>query len=153
MSSYNLVVLLGHTCRDVDLRFTPRGTAVGNFSMAVNRKWKNESGDLMEEVAFIDCTVWGKTAETMAQHVLKGHAVHLQGRLATESWEDKTTGQKRSKLKVIVESFQFLNQRGGDSADEPSSARQPRQTTTARPAPAQDDANRLPQDDDDGVPF
>lgn len=152
-SHFNQVILLANTCRDVELSYTPKGTAVGNFSVAVNRKWKNESGDLMEEVTFLDCVAFGRTAETLAQYVKKGHAVHLVGRLKQDVWDDKTTGQKRSKIKVIVESFTFLNQRDGAQTTDTGNPPQARQQRPAarRAAPAQDDANQLPQDDN--VPF
>lgn len=108
MANYNKVVLIGTLTRDPEMRYTPKGSAVGNLCLAINRKYKTEAGELIEEASFIDCTAWGKSAETLAQYCRKGSQLMVDGRLAQESWEDKSTGQKRTKLKVVVEGFQFI---------------------------------------------
>lgn len=113
MSNFNLVVLMGNLTRDVELRFTPKGTAVGKFGLAVNRKWSTESGEKKEEVCFVDCDVFGRTAENLAQYCKKGASIHIQGRLSFQQWDDKQTGQKRSKLVVVAESVQFLSKSEG----------------------------------------
>jgi single-strand DNA-binding protein len=108
MPSFNKVIIAGNLTRDPELRYTPKGTAIAGISVAVNRKWKAESGELKEEVTFVDCTAFGRTAEVIAQYLKKGSPLLVEGRLRTESWEDKNTGQKRSKMSVVLETFQFL---------------------------------------------
>ena len=105
---FNKVVIAGYLTRDLDLRFTPKGTAVAQSAVAINRKWRDDSGQEKDEVCFADFTAWGKTAETMAQYLRKGAPVLIEGRLKQDTWEDKQTGQKRSKLAIVVETFQFL---------------------------------------------
>lgn len=115
--SFNKVMLMGNLTRDVEIRHTSGNTAVGNFGLAVNRKFKTQSGDQREEVTFVDCEAWGRTAEVMSQYLGKGRAVFIEGRLKLDQWEDKNGGGKRSKLSVVVENFQFVdsNQGGGNS--------------------------------------
>jgi len=109
MANLNKVMLIGNLTRDVELRVLPKGTSIGQFGLAVNRKWKDESGQKKEEVTFIDCEAWGKTAEIIAKYTTKGRPLFVEGRLKLDSWDDKTSGQKRTKIKVVVENFQFLN--------------------------------------------
>jgi len=114
MASFNKVMLMGNLTRDIEIRHTPSNTAVGNFGLAVNRKYKTQSGEQREEVAFIDCEAWGRTAEVMAQYLAKGRPVFVEGRLKFDSWEDKNGGGKRSKLSVVVDNFQFIDSGGGN---------------------------------------
>lgn len=109
MANLNKVMLIGNLTRDVELRVLPKGTSIGQFGLAVNREWKDESGQKKEEVTFIDCEAWGKTAEIIAKYTTKGRPLFVEGRLKLDSWDDKTSGQKRTKIKVVVENFQFLN--------------------------------------------
>lgn len=109
MRGFCKVIIVGNMTRDCELRYLPSGAAVGQFGMAINRTWKDNDGNAKEEVTFIDVTVFGKSAETITQYCKKGSAVLIEGRLKTESWEDKQTQQKRSKLSVVAESFQFLD--------------------------------------------
>jgi len=116
MASFNKVMLMGNLTRDVEIRHTSGNTAVGNFGLAVNRKFKTQSGDQREEVTFVDCEAWGRTAEVMAQYLSKGRPVFIEGRLKLDQWEDKNGGGKRSKLSVVVENFQFIDSgQGGGS--------------------------------------
>lgn len=118
MSNFNLVVLMGRLVRDPEMRYTPKGTAICKIGLAVNRTWKSESGEKMEEPMFCDCDAFGKTAEVIAQYLKKGSSIHLSGRLKMDSWTDKTTNQQRTKLGVVIESFQFMDsgkQDGGES--------------------------------------
>jgi single-strand DNA-binding protein len=119
MSSFNKSILLGNLTRDPSLKYTPKGTAVCQISLAVNRKWKSETGEMKEEVSFIDCEAFGKTAETIGQYCKKGRPLLVEGRLRQDTWQDKASGQNRSKLKVIIESFQFIGgfKESGDAAD------------------------------------
>ncbi len=117
MASFNKVMLMGNLTRDVEIRHTPSNTAVGNFGLAVNRKYKTQSGEQREEVTFVDCEAWGRTAEVMAQYLGRGRPVFIEGRLKLDQWEDKNGGGKRSKLSVVVENFQFINSgQGGGNA-------------------------------------
>lgn len=117
MASFNKVMLMGNLTRDVEIRHTSGNTAVGNFGLAVNRKFKTQSGDQREEVTFVDCEAWGRTAEVMAQYLSKGRPVFIEGRLKLDQWEDRNGGGKRSKISVVVENFQFIDsgQGGGSS--------------------------------------
>lgn len=148
MPSFNQVNLIGNLCRDVELKYTPKGTAIGNFSLAVNRKWKTDDGETKEEVSFIDCVAFAKSAETLAQYVKKGSPIFLTGRLRQETWDDKTTGKKRSKLGVVVEGFQFLSSKLEGSAQ---AASRPNPSPTGTKLDTSD-ADLLPQQEGD-VPF
>ena len=110
MASYNKVILLGRLAQDPQLSYLPSQTPVVDFGLAVNRQWNDKDGTKREDVCFIDCQSFGKVAETIKQYMTKGRAILVEGRLQLDQWEDKE-GRKRSKHKVIVESFQFLNDR------------------------------------------
>lgn len=123
--NHNYVSVGGNLTREVELRYTPKGTAVADFSIAINRKWKTESGEKKEEVTFLDITAFGRTAEVVAQYFGKGRPIFISGRLRTENWEDKATKQKRSKISIVCEQFQFAgdeNKDGGQPASRPASA-------------------------------
>lgn len=112
MASFNKVILMGNMTRDVELRHTPGGTAVADIGIAVNRRRKN--GDSYEdETTFVDVTLWGRTAEIAAEYLRKGSPVHIDGRLHLDQWDDKESGQKRSKLKVVADNLQLIGTRGG----------------------------------------
>ncbi|MEX0877211.1 MAG: single-stranded DNA-binding protein [Phycisphaerales bacterium] len=118
--SFNKVLLMGNLTRDVEIRHTPSNTAVGNFGIAVNRRYKTQSGEQREEVTFVDCEAWGRTAEVMGQYLTKGRPVFIEGRLKLDQWEDKNGGGKRSKLSVVVENFQFVDSgQGGGGGGAP----------------------------------
>ena len=107
--SFNKVMLMGNLTRDIEIRHTGSNTAVGNFGIAVNRRYKTQSGDQREEVTFVDCEAWGRTAEVMSQYLSKGRSVFIEGRLKLDQWEDRNGGGKRFKLSVVVENFQFVD--------------------------------------------
>lgn len=115
MASYNKVILLGNLTRDPELRYTPKGTAVAKLGLAVNRKYTLETGEAREEVTFIDIDAFGKQAELIGQYLRKGNPLFVEGRLKLDQWDDKNTGQKVSKLRVVLEGFQFV---GGNRAGE-----------------------------------
>jgi single-strand DNA-binding protein len=152
MASYNKVLLLGNLTRDPEVRYTPKGTAVTDLGIAVNRQYTLDSGEKREEVTFVDVTFWGRTAEVAAEYLRKGRSVFIEGRLQLDTWDDKQTGQKRSKLKVMGEAMQMLGSRpggagGGEEAEEGSrnrpsgrSAPPPKNTPPAEP-------------DEDEIPF
>ncbi len=156
MASFNKVILVGNLTRDVDLRFTPKGTAIAKLGIAVNRVWRNEAGESKEEVTFVDVDAFGKQAETIANYLKKGSPLLVEGRLRLDQWDDKQTGQKRSRLGVVLESFQFLGGARAEGAPEgPRRAAAPQQSTSAAPsqhsAPASEPDGPPPEDDD--VPF
>lgn len=145
--SYNKVLLMGNLTRDVELRQAgSSGTMVANIGLAVNRKWRDQnSNEWKEEVTYIDCEAWGKTAETMSKYLVKGRPVFIEGRLRLDQWEDKDGGGKRSKLKVVVEEFRFIDSReggggvgagGGDSPGAPRYSSPPRGQAPVRGAAA-----------------
>ena len=158
----NIVICKGHTTRDVEIRYLQNGTAIGSFGIAVNRKWKSEAGEMKEEVSFFDVDAWGKTAETIAQYFGKGSPILITGRLKQETWDDKQTGQKRSKVKIVLSQFDFCGDTKGSGAgvqsappgdQDGASARyggQPH-STAANSAPVAGDGPREPEDDN--IPF
>ncbi len=116
MRGFNKTVLMGNLTRDPELRTTPNGQTVCSFSLAVNRTWKNANGEQQEAVDYIDCNVWGKPAEIIDQYMNKGSGILVSGRLQQRSWEQD--GQKRSKVEVVVEDFNFVgggNDGGGNT--------------------------------------
>ena len=112
---FNKVILMGNLTRDPEVRTTPSGQSVANFSLAVNRTWRDASGQTQDAVSYIDCVAWGKAGEIIAQYVSKGRALLVSGRLDQRSWDDKETGGKRSKVEVIVEDFNFVDSERGNS--------------------------------------
>lgn len=133
MSNLNRVMLMGNLTRDPELKYLPSNTPVVNLSIAINRKWKNQSGGQQEETAFVDCEAFGKRAETMNSFLAKGNPVYIEGRLKFEQWQDRE-GHNRSKLKVVVDNFEFLAPASKKAAE-------------SSPAPA---ASTIPDDD---IPF
>lgn len=116
MASFNKVIIVGNLTRDPEVRFIPSGSAVCDISLAVNSQWTDKrSNERKEEVTFVEVTLWGRTAEIAGEYLAKGRPVLIEGRLQQDSWEDKETGQKRSKLKVVAESMQLLGSRDGGS--------------------------------------
>ncbi len=112
MASFNKVILIGNLTRDPQVRYTPGGMAVSDVGLAVNRTWfDKQTNQKKEDVTFVDVTLWGRTAEIAGEYLAKGKQVLIEGRLQLDSWDDKETGQKRSKLKVIGENMTMLGSR------------------------------------------
>jgi len=152
MANFNRVILAGNLTRDPEMRYTPKGQAIAKITLAVNRNYTTETGEKREEVSFIDCDAFGKNAETLSTYMKKGRPLLVEGRLRQDTWEDKNTHQKQSKLKVVIEGFQFIGGRdqgqagtvpppdvsrgssnqGGAPGTEPSSG-------AAEPPPEEDD--------------
>jgi single-strand DNA-binding protein len=158
MPSFNRVILAGNLTRDPELRYLPKGTAVVRIGLAVNRTWKNESGETQEEVSFIDVEAFGRQAEVIAQYMRKGRPLLIEGRLKLDTWEDKNTHQKQSKLKVILEGFTFIDSKGPDGASSPSSPSSPSGAEPQRrpPGPSravQGSEPEGPAGEEDDVPF
>lgn len=143
MANLNRVMLIGNLTRDPELRATPKGTAICSFSLAVNRRFKSETGEDREEVTYVDIEAWGKAGENIAKYCTKGRPLFVEGRLRLDQWEDKNTKEKRSRMKVVCENFQFLG--GRDSAPE----------SAARPAaaPARAAQQKFDEKLDEDVPF
>lgn len=130
---FNKVILIGNLTRDPEMRYTPQGTSVCNFGLAVNRKYK-QAEDVKEEVTFINIVVFGKQADTCGQYLSKGSGVLVEGRLQERRWETDE-GQKRSKHEVVAQNVRFLSRRQGapDIESEPSSGYAPEETTDIEP--------------------
>jgi|SRR5207237_314290 len=149
MPSFNKVILAGNLTRDPELRYTPKGTAVAKLGLAINRQWKTESGEQREDVTFVDVDAFGRQAEVISQYLKKGRPILVEGRLKLDQWDDKQTNQKRSRLGVVLESFQFLDSGGTNTGAGPSQSR-PAQRPSSAPASNSDD---MPPDAEDDVPF
>lgn len=168
MPSYNKVILIGNLTRDPEIRYTPSGTAIAKFGLAINRTFRT-GDEQREETTFVDIDAFGRQAEVIGEYVKKGRPLMVEGRLRTDSWEDKNTGQKRSRLGVVLESFQFLDSRmdrgqddGGYGGAPQSSSRQqfssPPQSSSGYDSDSGGGSHRQsapsePPLDDDDVPF
>jgi single-strand DNA-binding protein len=133
----NRLQLAGNLTRDPEIRFLANDKAVASFGLAINRRWKDANGQAKEETVFVDVTAWGRTAELVGQYLTKGAGAFVEGRLSLDSWEDKTTGQKRSKLVVVADSVQFTTSKAdhaprADSAEDVAPA--PRRPATVAAA-------------------
>ncbi len=113
MGALNKVMLIGNLTREPEIRYTPKGSAVCDLGLAVNRRYTTESGERQEEVTFLDVVLWSKQAELAGQYLHKGSPVFIEGRLQMDTWEDKASGQKRSKIKIVCENMQFIDSKGG----------------------------------------
>ena len=156
-ANFNKVILAGNLTRDPELRYTPKGLAIAKIGLAINRKWRNEAGETKDETTFVDVDAFGKTAETIGQYLKKGRPILVEGRLRYETWDDKTTGVKRSKLGVVMDSFQFIDSgnRGDSESGAPAAPAAPR---AQRPVPAASALAAEPVEGDgppesDDVPF
>jgi single-strand DNA-binding protein len=116
MASFNKVILMGNLTRDVELKYTSSQTAVTEITLAVNDRKKGQDGQWQDETTFVDVTLWGRTAEIADQYLGKGSGVMIEGRLRLDQWEDKQTGQRRSRLRVTGERMQMLPRGGGGGA-------------------------------------
>ena len=178
MANLNKVMLIGNLTRDIELKYSPKGQAIAELGLAINRRYKTESGEQREETTFVDVTLWGRQAEIAKEYLSKGKPVYIEGRLQLDSWDDKQTGQKRSKLKVTGEALQLLGSRGdsgggGGSSSGGGGSSSPEDDYDQRPAPRQQSsggggysggggnqqrpkpkpAPAPAQDDDDDIPF
>ena len=148
MANFNKVILAGNLTRDPELRYTPTGKAIAKFGMAINRNWTTDTGEKKEEVTFVDIDSFGRQAEVISQYLKKGRPVLVEGRLKLDQWDDKQTGQKHSRLGVVLESFSFLD--SGGRGDAGGAAPAPRPRPAADTAPSEDAAPPAAEDD---VPF
>jgi len=150
MAYLNKVFLIGNLTRDPELRVTPKGTAICSFGLAVNRQFRDESGTARDETTFVDIEAWGKQAELVAKYLARGAPAMIEGRLKLDEWQDKTSGAKRSKLKVVLENVQFL---GGKRDGTPAEMREGEQRQEhAQPRATTQASNAIPGEGED-VPF
>jgi single-strand DNA-binding protein len=163
MPNLNRVMLMGNCTRDPEIKYTPKGTAVAELGLAVNRIYSTEQGERREETTFVDVELWGRQAEIAGEYLKKGRPVYIEGRLKLDTWDDKQTGQKRSKMRVVCENLQLLGSReggpgaGGGGGGE-SSEGYPQQQQARRPAAKPTPPARPPADpdldvSDDDIPF
>jgi single-strand DNA-binding protein len=153
MASLNKVMLIGNVTRDPEVKYTPKGSAVADVGLAINRSYTNQGGEKVEEVTYVDVELWGRLAEIAGEYAKKGRSIFVEGRLRIDSWEDKQSGQKRNRLKVVGEGLQLLGGRpGGGSAPGMGADLEGEGATSrpARPSPARP-AQAEPADDD--IPF
>ena len=175
MANLNKVMLIGNLTRDPEMKFLPKGTAVAEFGLAVSRKYKTDNGELKEETMFVDVSLFGRQAEIAKEYLAKGRNVYIEGRLQLDTWDDKQTGQKRSKHRLVGENFQMLGSRGegagaggggshgggsSSSSEDEYDQRAPARSQSSpqgsggasqRPKPRPSPAPA--QDDDDDIPF
>ena len=138
MANVNKVILIGNVTRDPEVKFTPKGSAVADLGLAINRNYTLDNGEKREETTFVDVELWGRLAEIAGEYAKKGRPIYIEGRLRMDTWEDKASGQKRSRMKVVGENLQLLGGRpsgGGTGPDEEGSGHQEsRPQRTSRPA-------------------
>src|SRR5260221_14514402 len=154
MANFNKIILAGNLTRDPELRYTPKGTAIAKFGLAINRTWKNDAGETKEEVTFVDIDAFARQAEVIAQYFKKGRPILVEGRLRLDQWDDKQTNQKRSKLGVTLEGFSFLDSKRSDG-NVPSEAARPRPAAVPAAVEAPEaggEPEPVPHEEDD-VPF
>jgi single-strand DNA-binding protein len=147
MASFNKVILLGNLTRDPEVRYTPKGSAVCDLGIAVNRVYTTDSGERREEVTYVDVVLWARLAEIAGEYLKKGRPVFIEGRLQMDTWDDKQTGQKRTKLRVVGESMQLLGGRPSGAGDAGDGGGESRQTSAPPKPPAR------PEPDEDEIPF
>ena len=152
MASFNKVILLGNLTRDPEIRYTPKGSAVCDLGIAVNRVYTTEGGERREEVTFVDVVLWARLAEIAGEYLRKGRPVFIEGRLQMDSWDDKQTGQKRTKLRVVGESMQLLGSRPGGAAGE-TGEEDRSSTTTGSKTTAPPKSAKSSEPDEDEIPF
>jgi len=164
MASFNQVILMGNLTRDPQLKYLPSQTPVAEFGLACSRKFKGQNGEDREDVVFVDCSAFAKTAELIQQYFTKGKPIFIQGRLKFDTWEDKQGGGKRSKLSVVVENFQFIGGRdggggGGGGAHQDSGGeyqqrpQRPQQSRPQNAPPPEQPFGEEQQFKDDDIPF
>ena len=156
MRGFSKAIIAGNITRDPEMRATPSGAQACNFTIAVNRVFRGSDGGQQEQTSFIDCVAWGKSGETIAQYVKKGSALIVSGRIEQRSWEDKTSGQRRSRVEIVVDDFSFVG--GGDGAGSGRSGGSSRSSSAKASTPAEDDftPDDMPEDDAinlDDIPF
>ena len=152
MANLNRVLLIGNLTRDPEIRYTPKGTAVADVGLAINRVLNTEEGERREEVTYVDVVLWARLAEIADQYLKKGRPVFIEGRLQLDSWDDKQTGQKRSRLRVVAENMQLLGSRSESEATASTAPRRSPGPAAPAPRPQQPKDPDLDAEPDD-IPF
>ena len=151
MANVNKVILIGNVTRDPEVKFTPKGSAVTDVGLAINRNYTLDNGEKREETTFVDVELWGRLAEIAGEYAKKGRPIYIEGRLRMDTWEDKNSGQKRSRMKVIGENLQLLGSRPSSSGEggefEGGGRPQRSQQRAPQPPPA------TSSEPDDDIPF
>ena len=155
MANLNKVMLIGNLTRDPEVKHTPKGTLVAEFGLAINRVWYNDQNQKQEETTFVEVTLWGRQAEVAQQYLAKGSQAFIEGRLQLDTWDDKTTGQKRSKMRVVGDMLQLLGSKGGSGGGNSSGGQQSSAAPQQRSGPPQGASAAPAQDfqEDDDIPF
>jgi single-strand DNA-binding protein len=153
MASFNKVILLGNLTRDPEVRYTPKGSAVCDLGIAVNRVYTTDSGEKREEVTYVDVVLWARLAEIAGEYLKKGRPVFIEGRLQMDTWDDKQTGQKRSRLRVVGESMQLLGSRPGGAGAAGEIGGENRQGTASAKTSLPPKPSATAEPDDDEIPF
>lgn len=158
MASFNKVILVGNLTRDPEVRYTPKGSAVCDLALAVNRQYSLENGEKREEVTYVDVVLWARLAEIAGEYLKKGRPVLIEGRLQLDTWDDKQSGQKRSKLRVVGETMQLLGSRpgsgaGGDADEQQTSGSSPARSSGSSRSSAPPPRPAPSEPDDDDIPF
>ncbi len=145
---FSKVIICGNLTRDPELRSTASGTQVASFAVAVNRTYKDSSGTQKEDVSFFNCSAWGKIGETISQYAKKGTGIILSGRLSQQTWDDKSSGQKRSSVEIVVEDFNFIggNDRSGSYDDAPVSETKTSEKSSSKSKSEDESAEVVPDD-------
>jgi len=159
MPNLNKVMIMGNLTRDPEVKYTPKGTAVADLALAINRVYSTDAGEKREETTYVDVELWGRQAEIAGEYLRKGRPVYIEGRLKLDTWDDKQTGQKRSKMRVVGEAMQLLGSRDGGSggAEEedgaPRQSQRPPQRSTGAPVQSKRPADPDLDVEGDDIPF
>lgn len=153
MANFNKVILLGNLTRDPEVRYTPKGAAVCDIAIAVNRQYTLETGEKREEVTYVDVVLWARLAEIAGEYLKKGRPVFIEGRLQMDTWEDKQSGQKRTKLRVVGESMQLLGSRPPGTGAPAEAGDMDQSQSSGRSSPPPPKPATKPEPDEDEIPF
>ncbi len=158
MANVNKVILIGNVTRDPEVKFTSKGSAVTDIGLAINRNYTLDNGEKREETTFVDVELWGRLAEIAGEYAKKGRPIYIEGRLRMDTWDDKASGQKRSRMKVVGENLQLLGARtggspGAQSGENESYDSNPSQPAPNRTAPPQRPVAPPANEADDDIPF
>ena len=167
MANLNKVMVIGNLTRDPEIKYTPKGSAIADIALAINRNYTTDSGEKREETTYVDIVLYGRLAEIAGEYLKKGRPVYIEGRLKLDTWDDKQTGQKRSKMRVVGETLQLLGSRDGgreggpsgggggeyDEADRAVARRPQPRPESARPAPSRPPADPDLDGEHDDIPF
>ena len=153
MANVNKVILIGNVTRDPEVKFTSKGSAVTDIALAINRNYTLDNGEKREETTYVDVELWGRLAEIAGEYAKKGRPVYVEGRLRMDSWDDKATGQKRSRMKVVGENLQLLGARTGGAPQGSHEHESGGEPAPRRSAPPSRPVTPPSSEPDDDIPF